>query len=388
MNRTLPAIAALLALAACDGNDSPRPGDEFVANRVVARVQKSESAKELKLDAPLMALHVTSVLDARRALTLVIGGDMMAADTFSASMPQMLEMLIPGPLTARTYPVGTLDLANDAPPVLEGSNTALASVAAPEPDGDDVDYFTSTGGSVEVVKAELTDGPIPGRLRARVSLDLREFYFDRFPTSYGKQATGKGALDGPIMSTLASDGDITFTGAFSGRTSRELLPSIFGMTRGEREWGFLLAGPGSTPLDPMGELTIRLARIPAAGETLRFAAIDPDAIYRGPDTASVAMLHVFSEMGRDSLAPGRSMFFISSAGQLRVEAATREAIRGTLTLTLAEYDYETRRATGRTVTATGPVGLALGDAPMLFNRAPAARSLRASRARLHAVLPR
>lgn len=392
MNRSLPAIAALLALAACDGNDSPRPGDEFVANRVVARVQKSESGQELKLDAPLMALHVTSALDASRAFSLVIGGDLMAADTFSGSMPPMLQMLIPGALTARTYPVGSLDLTTDDVPSLEGSSTALASVVAPEPDGDDVDFFTSTGGRVDVVKAELTDGPIPGRLRARVNLDLREFYFDRFPAGYGKQATGKGALDGPVMSTLASDADITFTGAFSGRTPRELLANLFGgMMGGEREWGFLVAGPGSTPMDAMGEFSIRLARIPAAGETLRFPAIAPEAIY-GPraDTASVAVLRVFTAVPTepDTLAPRRSLFFVSSAGQLRVDAATPQAIRGTLTLTLAEYDMATRKATGRTVTAAGPVGLGLVDAPMLFNRAPAARSLRATRARLHAALPR
>ena len=71
--RSVPALATVLALAACNG-DSTRPGDEFVRNRVVARVQKAESNEELKLDAPLMGLHVASVLDPARAFTLLLGG--------------------------------------------------------------------------------------------------------------------------------------------------------------------------------------------------------------------------------------------------------------------------------------------------------------------------
>lgn len=373
MNRSLTALAAVLALAACDGN-SPRAGDEFVANRVVARVQKSETGEELKLDAPLMALQVTSALDADRALTLVIGGDLLGIDTLSASIPPMMQMLIPGTLAARTYPVGSLDLASETLPVLDGTSHALASVVAPEPDGDNVDFFSSTGGSVEVLRADAATGRMPGHMRARVRLDLREFHFDRFPAVYGKQATATGALDGMLLASLASDADVTFTGAFTGRTPRELLGNVFGgLMGGPREWGFLVTASGSNPL-AAGDLSIRLARIPGAGETLRFSAVAPDALY-GPaaDTVNVAVLQVFTG---DAFSPTQSMY-VSSAGQLRVDAATSEAIRGTLTLTLAEYDFATGKTTGRTVSATGPVGLSLQEAPGLFNRSPAARAARA-----------
>ncbi len=376
MTRSLTALAALLALAACEGS-SPRTGDEFVANRVVARVQKSESGEELKLDAPLVALQVTSALDPARALTMVIGGDLFGVDTLR-SLPPMLQLLIPGPLAARGYPVGSLDLTKDELPALDGTSHVLASVVAPEPDGDDVDYFTSTGGSVEVVRADAATGRLPGHLRARVDLQLRELYFDRFPAVYGKSATGKGTLDGMMMATLASDADLAFTGAFNGRTPRELLGNVFGgMLGGEREWSFLVAESGL----PAGDLSLRLARIPATGETLRFSPVTPDRLL-GPDTASVAMLQLFTELdlGADTV-PFRSSLYVSRAGELRVDAATPEAIRGTLTLTLAEYN-EAGTPTGRTVSASGRVGLSLQGAPGLFNRAPAARSLRATRARL------
>ena len=379
MNRSLPVIAAVLALSACEGS-SPRAGDEFVANRVVARVQKAESGEELKLDAPLMALQVTSALDADRALTLVIGGDLFGMDTLQ-SMPPMLQLLIPGPPAARTYPVGSLDLTTDEIPVLDGTTSVLASVVAPEPDGDDVDYFTSTGGSVQVVRADAATGRMPGHLRARVDLQLRELYFDRLPAVYGKQATGKGALDGMMMATLASDADITFTGAFNGRTPRELLGNVFGgMLGGGREWGFVVAESGL----PAGHLSLRLARIPAAGETLRFSEVAPDRLYGpGTDTMSVAMLQLFTGLDLDSdTMPHRSSAYVSRSGELRVDAATPEAIRGTLTLTLAEYDHA-GKPTGRAVSASGRVGLSLREAPGLFNRVPAVRSLRATRARLH-----
>jgi hypothetical protein len=375
MNRSLTALAAVLALAACEG-DSPRPGDEFVANRVVARVQKAEG-EELKLDAPLMALQVTSALDASRALTLVVGGDLLGIDTLTTALPPMMQVLVPGPLAARTYPVGSLDLSSETLPLLDGTGDALASVAAPEPDGDDVDYFSSTGGSVEVVRVDAGMGRLPGHMRARVRLDLREFHFDRFPAVYGKQATATGALDGLLFESLASDADLTFSGAFTGRTPRELLGSMFGGLLGrEREWGFLVTSSANQAL-AAGELSLRLARVPGVGETLRFSSVAPDALYGpGADTASVAVLHVFSGT-LDGDDPSTQSMYISSAGQLRVDAATPDAIRGTLTLTLAEHDFATGKSTGRTVSATGPVGLSLQEAPGVFNRTPAARAARA-----------
>jgi hypothetical protein len=376
MNRSLTALAAVLALAACEGN-SPRTGDEFVANRVVARVQKAETGEELKLDAPLMALQVTSALDASRALTLVVGSDLLGIDTLTAELPPMMQMLIPGPLAARTYPVGSLDLTSEMLPLLDGTSHALASVVAPEPDGDDVDFFSSTGGSVEVVRADAGTGRLPGHMRARVRLDLREFHFDRFPAVYGKQATATGALDGLLFASLASDADVTFSGAFTGRTPRELLGSVFGgLMGGEREWGFLVTSSVSHEL-AVGELSIRLARVPGVGETLRFSSVAPGALY-GPaaDTVSVAVLQVFSGT-LDGDDPSTQSMYISSTGQLRVDAATPDAIRGTLTLTLAEYDFATGKTTGRTVSATGPVGLSLQEAPGMFNRTPAARAARA-----------
>jgi len=385
--RPLSTLAALLALAACD-NDSTRSGDEFVANRVVARVQKSDSRQELKLDAPLMGLHVISALDPARAFTMLLGGDPFG----EAEMGPMLQMIVPGPLAARRYPVGTLDITAEEEISPDQLTTALAVVAAPEPDGDDMDFFTTTGGTVDVVTAEAGSSSRPGRVQARVALDLREFYFDREPAGYGKAATGKGSLDGPLMHSLASDAEIAFTGAFTGSTSRSLLGAMFGEEPGmERQWGFEVGTPGrSRGEGSFGRLAIRLGRIPGAGQTVRFTMVAPDTMFTrtGPaDTASSAELMVFSmNETRDTLSWGAPVF-LSTSGELRVESATAEAIRGTLTLTLTEYDYRTRGLGTRTVTASGRVGLALLAPPPFFSRAPAVQASRAAAKRAYWLSP-
>ena len=375
---TFPAVAALLALAACNG-DSTRAGDEFVANRVVARVQKSGSRQELKLDAPLMALHVYSALDPARGFTMLLGGDPYG----EAEMGPMLQMIVPGALTARSYPVGSLDITAEEEMPPSEITTTLGVVVAQEPDGDDVDFFTTTGGTLDVVTAELGSAARPGRVQARVALDLREFYFDRDPAGYGKQATGKGSLDGPMMQAAASDAELTFAGAFTGSTRRDLFGGMFGEEPGmERSWSFTVGTPGRNPREgSFGHLSLRLGRIPATGQTVRFRMVEPDTSWlrTGPaDTASSAELQVFSfSETRDTLSWGPPTY-LSTTGELRVESATAEAIRGTLTLTLTEYDFRTRKLGTRTVTAAGRVGLALMDAPPFFNRAPAVRALRAS----------
>ena len=376
-SRSLPTLAALLALAACN-NDSTRSGDEFVANRVVARVQKADSRQELKLDAPLMGLHVYSALDPARAFTMLLGGDPFEG----TEMGPMLQMIVPGRLTARSYPVGSLDITAEEEMSPTEITTTLGFVVAPEPDGDDVDFFTTRGGTLDVVTAELGSATRPGRVQARVALDLREFYFDREPAGYGKEATGKGALDGPLMQSVASDAEVAFTGAFTGSTLRDLFGGMFREEPGSgRQWSFAVGTPGRAPREgSFGHLSLRLGRIPAAGQTIRFTMVEPDTTFRrtGPaDTASSAELQVFTiSETRDTLAWGPPVY-LSTSGELRAESATAEAIRGTLTLTLTEYDFRTRKLGTRTVTASGRVGLALLEAPPFFNRAPAVRARRA-----------
>ena len=385
--RILPA-AAVLALAACNG-DSTRPGDEFVANRVVARVQKAESGEELKLDAELMGLHVASALDASRAFTLLLGGDMLGGEM---EMGPMMELFIPGPLAARSYPVGVLDINADEPPAVDGLTTALAMVVAPEDDGDDMDFFSTTGGSVDVVSAAAASGRTPGHVRARVALDLREFYFDREPITYGKRATGKGSLDGPVMHTLASDAEVAFTGAFTGSTRRDLFDGMFGGSPDGREWSFFVGTGGRDPyFDPYGQLSLALSRTPRAGETLRFAAVAPDSLFgpgagSAPDT-SAAFLYVSGGATErpDTLSRGGTLY-LSTAGEFRVEAATADALRGTLTLTLAEYDLRTRTFGARRVTAAGRVGLSMSREPVMFGRAPSLQTRRAAHARVSRAL--
>lgn len=380
--RSLPTLATLVALAACN-NDSTRSGDEFVANRVVARVQKADSRQELKLDAPLMGLHVYSALDAARAFTVLLGGDPFQ----ESEMGPMLQMIVPGPLTARSYPVGSLDItAHDEMSPAE-ITTTLGIVVAPEPDGDDMDFFTTTGGTVNVVTAELGSTKRPGRVQARMALDLREFYFDREPASYGKQATGKGALDGPLMQSVASDAEIAFTGAFTGSTVRDLLGGMFGEEPGRepgvrRRWSFMVGTPGRAPREgSFGHLSLRLGRIPATGQTVRFRLVEPDTMFgrTGPaDTASSAALQVFTMSHTRETPSAGAPLYLSTSGELRVESATAEAIRGTLTLTFTEYDFRTRKLGTGTVTASGRVGLGLMEAPPLFSRAPAVQARRAA----------
>ena len=389
--RTLPAVA-VLALAACNG-DSTRPGDEFVANRVVARVQKAESGEELKLDAELMGMHVASALDPARAFTLLLGGDMRDEE-----MPggPMMELFIPGPLAARSYPVGTLDITDDEPPTLDGLTTALATVMAPEEDGDDLDFFTTTGGKVDVVSATAGSGRTPGHVRARVALELREFYFDREPASYGKRATGKGSLDGPVMHTLASDAELAFTGAFTGNTQRDLFDGLFGGgDYGEREWTFFVGSAGRDPyLNPYGQLSIRLSRAPSAGQTVRFGPVAPDSLFgRGggsPADTSAAFLYVSGGASeRPDTLSMRGAMYLATSGELRVEAASSDVIRGTLTLTFAEYDLRTRAFGPRRVTASGRVGLSTMREPLMFSRAPSLKTRRAAHLRTsRALAPR
>lgn len=385
--RSLPTLAALLALAACNG-DSTRSGDEFVANRVVARVQKADSRQELKVDAPLMGLHVASALDPSRAFTMLLGGDPFG----EAEMGPMLQMIVPGPLAARSYPVGKLDITEEEETSPDQLTTVLAMVVAPEPDGDDVDFFTTTGGTVDVVTAEAGSSNRPGRVQARVALDLREFYFDREPAGYGKAATGKGSLDGPLMHSVASDAELSFAGAFTGSTSRDLFGGMFGEEPGmERHWSFTVGTPARAPREGgFGHLSIRLGRIPGPGQWLRFTMVEPDTMYgrTGPaDTTSSAVLQVFSMRETpDTLAWGPPTY-LSTAGELRVESATAEAIRGTLTLTLTEYDFRTRKLGTRTVTASGRVGLALLAPPPFFSRAPAVQASRAAAKRAFWLSP-
>lgn len=380
-------LAALVALAACD-NDSTRSGDEFVANRVVARVQKADSRQELKLDAPLMGIHVYSALDPARAFTMLLGGDPFG----ESEMGPMLQMIVPGVLTARSYQVGSLDITADEEMSPAEITTTLGIVVAPEPDGDDVDFFTTTGGSLDVVTAELGSTARPGRVQARVALDLREFYFDREPAGYGKQATGKGSLDGPLMQSVASDAELAFTGAFTGSTLRDLFGGMFGEEPGmARHWSFNVGTPGRGQREgSFGQLSLRLGRIPATGQTVRFTMVVPDTMWgrTGPaDTASSAELQVYTMSETPDTLSWGAPTYLSTSGELRVQSATAEAIRGTLTLTLTEYDFRTRRLGTRTVTASGRVGLALMDAPPFFNRAPAVRASRAAGKRAHWLSP-
>ncbi len=380
-------LAALVALAACD-NDSTRSGDEFVANRVVARVQKADSRQELKLDAPLMGIHVYSALDPARAFTMLLGGDPFG----ESEMGPMLQMIVPGVLTARSYQVGSLDITEEEEMSPAEITTTLGIVVAPEPDGDDVDFFTTTGGTVDVVTAELGSPARPGRVQARVALDLREFYFDREPAGYGKQATGKGSLDGPLMQSVASDAELAFTGAFTGSTLRDLFGGMFGEEPGMgRQWSFNVGTPGRGQREgSFGQLSLRLGRIPATGQTVRFTMVAPDTMWgrTGPaDTASSAELQVFTISEMPDTSSWGAPTYLSTSGELRVESATPEAIRGTLTLTLTEYDFRTRKLGTRTVTASGRVGLALKDAPPFFNRAPAVRASRAAGKRAYWLSP-
>jgi hypothetical protein len=380
--RSTPTLAALVVLAACN-SDSTRSGDEFVANRVVARVQKADSRQELKLDAPLMGIHVYSALDPSRAFTMLLG-----ADPFGESeMGPMLQLIVPGVLTARGYPVGSLDITAEEEMSPAEITTTLGIVVAPEPDGDDMDFFTTTGGTVDVVTADLGSVTRPGRVQARVALDLREFYFDREPAGYGKQATGKGSLDGPLMQSVASDAEVAFTGAFTGSTRRDLMGGMFGEEPGlepgvRRHWSFTVSTPGSAPRGgSFGYLSLRLGRIPATGQTVRFTMVQPDTTWGRPgpaDTASSAELQVIGPGDTPDTLSWDPPTYLSTSGELRVESATAQAIRGTLTLTLTEYDFRTGRLGTRTVTASGRVGLSLTDAPPFFSRAPAVRAHRAA----------
>jgi hypothetical protein len=389
--RPFPALAALVALAACN-SDSTRSGDEFVPNRVVARVQKADSRQELKLDAPLMGIHVYSALDPERAFTMLLGGDPFG----ESEMGPMLQMIVPGALTARGYPVGSLDITRDEGMSPAEITTTLGFVVAPEPDGDDMDFFTTTGGTVDVVTAELGSATRPGRVRARVALDLREFYFDREPAGYGKQATGKGSLDGPLMQTVASDAEVAFTGAFTGSTLRDLMGGMYGEEPGlqpgvRRHWSFNVGTPGSAPREgSFGHLSLRLGRIPAAGQTVRFTMVEPDTnwVRTGPaDTVSSAELQVFTISDTPDTLSWGPPTYLSTAGELRVESATAQAIRGTLTLTLTEFDFRTRKLGTRRVTATGRLGLSLTEAPPFFSRAPAVRAHRAAAKRTFWLSP-
>ena len=389
--RSFTTLAALAALAACN-SDSTRSGDEFVANRVVARVQKADSRQELKLDAPLMGIHVYSALDPARAFTMLLGGDPFG----ESEMGPMLQMIVPGALTARGYPVGSLDITAEEEMSPAEITTTLGMVVAPEPDGDDMDFFTTTGGTVDVVTADLGSATRPGRVQARVALDLREFYFDREPAGYGKQATGKGSLDGPLVQSVASDAEVAFTGAFTGSTLRDLMGGMFGEEPGlepgvRRQWSFTVGTPGRAPREgSFGHLSLRLGRIPAAGQTVRFTTVQPDTTWRrtGPaDTASSAELQVFTMRETPDTLSWGSPVYLSTSGELRVESATAQAIRGTLTLTLTEYDFRTGKLGTRTVTASGRVGLSLTEAPPFFNRAPAVRAHRAASKRTFLLSP-
>lgn len=355
--RALP-VLALTALAACNG-ESTSSDDRFVPNRVVFRVEQDGSREELKVDAPLFALHAVSALDPARATTLALGGDPMEFDGASP----MLQLVLPGTLAARSYAVGAPDAAT------AGRETASGVVVVPGRDTDAVNLFSSTGGTVEVVSADLGSGSVPGHLRARVAMDLTGFELRDEKPGGTIRATGRGMLDGPVLRALASDAEISFTGAFTGAVRRDLLSGVadrlFGATN---DWFFLVGSQG----EEMGALDIHLARIPAAGETIRFAAIPPDVL-RGSagtaaDSVNSALLAVFT--AADVVRPS----YLSTAGQLRVESASSEVVRGTLALTLTEFDPRTGQLGSRTVAASGRVAFALGDLPLSLSRSPALRA--------------
>lgn len=357
MLRSLLPALAVVALAACDGN-STHSEDRFVANRAIVRVQKDESGEVLKLDAPVTALQVVSALDASRGFTAVVGGDL--DDDPGEEMSPMLALYLPGALAPRAYPVGLLDETSAmAPPPEDGTSTY--GVVAAAGNGGKTGYFATTGGSVEVVSVDPASGQRPGHLRARLGLELREVRMEP-PFGFGSNASGDGTVDGLLVQVLASDADLSFSGAFTGVAQRELLGGVFGGMGGSYDWT-LLVGPRDGTASGLGSLDLHLARIPAAGETIRFSPVAPRELRARAgtpaDTVSGAILEVFDTSSRR---------YLSTAGQLHVESATPDAARGTLTLTLTELDASGRLGT-RTVTATGRVGLSRTSLGARFTRA-------------------
>jgi hypothetical protein len=363
---SVPPLLMLATLAACD-RDPNGSGGEFKANRVVARVQKEGEAQQLKLDVPLQGMQVTSVLSASRAFTLLIGGDPEAMEPDQAE--PMMQLLVNGPLAVRGYPVLSVDFEAENPLPPGGEPAALGLVAAREPDGDDTDLFVTTGGALDVVEVRAPEASPLGRVRARVDLKLRELSMTT--GTLGKPATGKGTLDGPVLQLPGSDAELSFTGAFAGSTVPDLLRSAFDFEPGA--WSFSAQG-GTT----MADFYLRLARIPRAGETVALRFVAPDTLRGtlGSDTASSALLGVY---GRELQTSGG--VFLSTSGELRVESADASSVRGTLTVTLTEYDFATEKLGTRTVTATGRVGLVTQAASPFFSRAPAVRARLAPPAR-------
>lgn len=360
--RSLPALA-VLALAACDG-DSTHSEDTFVANRALARIQRDETREELKLDVPVLAMQVVSVLDPARATTVVVGGTFDDLDDTRAS--PMLELYIPGALKPGSYPIGVLDPASYELPSAD-ETSVFGLLAASRSSGATPSLFATTGGSVEVVSVEPATGRLPGHLRARMNLELREFSLDEDVFGFGGGATGRGTVDGLMLQSPASDAEVAFTGAYTGATERDLLSSSFSQYAGSpRDWLFLTRA-GSLE-GGIGTLDLHLARVPVAGETLRFSPVFPDVLRSSPpaDSVSAAVLEVFGATGMQA--------YLSTSGQLRVESATAEAVRGTLTLTLTETDRATGRRGTRTVTASGRVGFALTSASPFLNRSSAHRA--------------
>jgi hypothetical protein len=339
---------AVLAGACSEGGGPSEPAVEeaFATGRVVARVQR-DAGGELRLDEPVQALHMASVLDPARAVTWVLGSG-RSGGAFDAPM---LQLIIPGALSPRAYPAGFFDLVNgdgvDDPSALPQT---LGLVQAGGAGGGAAGFFTTAGGTVQVVGADGTPGA-PGRLRARLDLRVREVRPDR--SGYGGQGTARGTLDGPLVFALASDARLSLAGAVSGSTRGEFpLDALDGVTAHGRTWTFWVGDQGWVEL--------HLGRIPAAGETLPLQLLRRQQVRFDPDDASGAVLII-----PDPAAPAdqgfRAFQYVSTAGELRVESADAWAVRGTLTATLQEYDPSTGRLGARTVTATGPVGLVLQE---------------------------
>lgn len=343
--RLVPFLA-VAAFAACgNGGGTTDPGEEaFVAGRVVARVDKGGG--DLRLDEPVQALHMASAIDPTRAVTWIVGGQ-----PAGLSAP-MLQLLIPGALTPRAYPAGFFDFLDDGsvddPSALP---SAMGLLLAAAPGGANPAFFTSDGGSVQVVSADGGPGA-PGRLQARLDLRMREVRLDR--EAYGGQATARGTVDGPLVHALASDARLSLAGAVSGTTRGEFpLDALNGTTGHGRTWTFWMDGAGWVEL--------HLGRIPAAGETLALQPLRRSGLdYAPADSSGLVLIIPDDSAPADSLG-FRAFRYVSTAGELRVQSADAWAVRGTLTATLREHNPVTGAIGGRTVTATGPVGVVLQE---------------------------
>lgn len=356
--RLLP-YAGLLFLGACD--KSTKPTEEFIPGKVVATVQKFEPEITLKLEADAFALQLTSALDPSRAYSFLFGGTAgFGGDTLDYGYePEepIMELFLPGRLAPRGYTMGSFDPFADEPAELFASDKGLGVVSAVEPDGDDIDFFSTSGGTVEVVQADPMSAGQPGRVRARLNLALVEMT-QRGP---GKRAKGTGTVDGPVWEEILTDADLTLAGAITGRTDRELLEP--GGSPSRPTWNFPVSRAGGTDLRSRSWLTLQLARIPATGETVTLQPLPFRGNTTHTDVSGVMLVDYGVRSPGDTLPP-EGVIYQSTGGALRVESVApassgQRVLRGTLAATLAGRSLRTGQPTGTSIQLSGRVGLVL-----------------------------